>query len=224
MQSIDRKFLIEAHNDIVSTGKLFFTHELFICYFIRELKVIRYAFLKRIIGIIFILLCFHPVAKSQSAISIDGYINDMQSLYYIDEIGWLWENQLHNRINLYMYPSNWLRISLQVRNRFQQNNLYGQFPDYQNSLGTDPGLLDLTWSLHDNYNDKAGYIFTTGLTEPGLNLVQETLLRPWAGKGLTGDKRWYGIQMIFLILIPISMWIIQNGPAAMPYGCNTTQG
>ncbi|HKK61738.1 MAG TPA: hypothetical protein VJ951_04210 [Bacteroidales bacterium] len=163
MQSIDRKFLIEAHNDIVSTGKLLFTHELFICYFIRELKVIRYAFLKRIIGIFFILLCFHPVAKSQSAISIDGYINDMQSLYYIDEIGWLWENQLHNRINLYMYPSNWLRISLQVRNRFQQNNLYGQFPDYQNSLGTDPGLLDLTWSLHDNYNDKAGYIFTTGL-------------------------------------------------------------
>ncbi|MCF8224720.1 MAG: hypothetical protein K9J30_02450 [Bacteroidales bacterium] len=101
--------------------------------------------------------------KSQSFVSINGYINDMQSVYHVDQIGWLWENQVHNRLNINVYPALWLNLSFQGRTRFQQNNLYGQFPGYTNNLGLDPGWFDLTWSFDDAYNNNAGYIFTTSL-------------------------------------------------------------
>lgn len=111
-------------------------------------------------GIIFLLA---GKSAAQSFFTIDGYVNDMPSIYHIDEIGWLWENQIHNRLNLNLYPFSWLQLSAQGRTRFQQNNFFGKFPGYTSNQGNDPGWVDLTWSIDHAYNGNTGYIFTSGL-------------------------------------------------------------
>ena len=113
---------------------------------------------------LFLLMQFLVIsAFSQKAITIDGYLNDMQSVYHIEDVGWLWENQVHNRLNLNIYPADWLRISLQGRTRFLQGNMNSIFPGYGESIGMDAGWIDATYATDGTYNDDVGYVFTTML-------------------------------------------------------------
>ncbi|MCK4990774.1 MAG: hypothetical protein KAS29_09820, partial [Bacteroidales bacterium] len=59
---------------------------------------------------------FAGKAVAQEKISFSGYLSDMQTVYHIPD-HWLWENTLHNRLNLDLYPTNWLTGSIQLRNR-----------------------------------------------------------------------------------------------------------
>jgi hypothetical protein len=97
----------------------------------------------------------------QKKIVLNGYLNDMQSVYYIDGPGWLWENQLHNRLKINMYPYEWLKFTLHGRTRFIQGNTYSSFPGYGAMMGKDGGWLDLTCSRDGAYNNDLGYIFST---------------------------------------------------------------
>lgn len=94
---------------------------------------------------------------------MDGYLNDMQSVYHMEGVGWLWENQVHNRLNLNIYPADWLRISLQGRTRFLQGNMNSIFPGYGESIGKDAGWIDATFATDGTYNDDVGFVFTTML-------------------------------------------------------------
>ncbi len=85
----------------------------------------------------------------------------MQTLYHMEQTGWIWENQVHNRLNVNLYPVDWLKASLQVRTRFIQGNAYSFFPGYARMIGRDSGWLDLAVSTDGAYNDKTGYIFTS---------------------------------------------------------------
>ncbi len=87
----------------------------------------------------------------------------MQTVYHIDDVGWLWENQIHNRLNLNIYPTDWLRISFQGRTRFLQGNMNSIFPGYGESIGSDGGWIDATYATDGKYNDDVGYVFTTML-------------------------------------------------------------
>lgn len=99
----------------------------------------------------------------QEKITIDGYLNDMQSVYHIEDVGWLWENQVHNRLNINIYPADWLKITLQGRTRFLQGNMISKFPGYGDSFAKDAGWFDATYAVDGTYNDDIGYIFTTML-------------------------------------------------------------
>jgi hypothetical protein len=64
-----------------------------------------------------LILAFVPGSKAQETLALEGYISDMQTLYHLPENEWLWENNLHNRLNLSWYPANWLTGSIQLRSR-----------------------------------------------------------------------------------------------------------
>jgi hypothetical protein len=102
-------------------------------------------------------------AYSQEMITIDGYLNDMQTVYKLEDIGWLWENQVHNRLNLNIYPADCLHFSFQGRTRFLQGNMNSIFPGYGESIGKDAGWIDATYSVDGTYNDDLGYVFTSML-------------------------------------------------------------
>ncbi len=113
---------------------------------------------------IFLLLQLTVIsAFCQREITIDGYLNDMQSVYHIQDLGWLWENQLHNRLNLNIYPADWLQISFQGRTRFMQGNMNSNFPGYGEMMDQDAGWIDATYATDGTYNADVGYVFTTML-------------------------------------------------------------
>ncbi|MCF8346382.1 MAG: hypothetical protein K9G38_04155 [Bacteroidales bacterium] len=110
-----------------------------------------------------IILCCSNTAESQSPLTLDGYLNDMQTVYHLEEQGWLWENQLHNRLNLNLYPAGWLQVSLQGRTRLLQGKTFSGFPGYASMFGKDPGWIDLTAVTSHSYNNDLGVILTSTL-------------------------------------------------------------
>jgi hypothetical protein len=85
----------------------------------------------------------------------------MQTIYHQKGVGLLWENQVHNRLNLDYYPFEWLHFTLEGRTRFQQGNMYSSIPGYEKMLGQDGGWVDLTYARGKNYNDDIAYVFTS---------------------------------------------------------------
>lgn len=99
----------------------------------------------------------------QHRITLQGYLNDMHSIYYFEGPGWLWENQVHNRMNMNLYPTDWLKLSLQGRTRFILGNTYTKFPGYGATMGKDAGWLDLTCTSDGSYSEALGYLLTSTL-------------------------------------------------------------
>jgi len=99
-------------------------------------------------------------AAGQEKVSFSGYLSDIQSVYHIPDY-WLWENTLHNRLNLEFYPTNWLSGSFQMRNRAIAGNTVRKLSGYSEAIGGDQGWLDMTWVTDGNLGDSAGYILTS---------------------------------------------------------------
>ncbi len=99
-------------------------------------------------------------ALSQEKATLEGYISDMLTTYHISD-NWLWENSLHNRLNLTIYPAGWLSGTLQVRNRVIAGNTIRKFPGYAEGLDGDLGFFDLAFVSHGNLGDSAGYVLTS---------------------------------------------------------------
>lgn len=96
--------------------------------------------------------------QGQEYVEFDGYLSDMQSVYKIPDLNWLWENNLHNRLNFHFYPVNWLTGSIQVRNRFITGNTTVKFPGYAEGIQADKGFVDLSFAASGRLNDHSGYI------------------------------------------------------------------
>lgn len=101
-------------------------------------------------------------ASGQDKIDFSGYLSDMQSVYHIPD-HWIWENTLHNRLNLDLYPTPWLSGSVHLRNRFIFGSTLGKIPGYSETLGGDQGWLDMTWVADGSMGDSAGYALTSAL-------------------------------------------------------------
>lgn len=102
------------------------------------------------------LICLLPaLSRAQERISVGGYISDMPSLYHLPVEGWLWQNQLQNRINVDLYPNSRISVGLQMRNRFIAGSrlLVPSGP----ASGDDPGWLDMTLSGGGSLNDQNNY-------------------------------------------------------------------
>ena len=94
-------------------------------------------------GHIWILFMVFTLSLSaQEKVTLDGYLSDMQTVYHVPD-NWLWENSLHNRLNLHFYPTDWLSGSVQVRNRvIIGNTIIINFRDMPNLLtGTRAGWI-----------------------------------------------------------------------------------
>jgi hypothetical protein len=110
--------------------------------------------------LLFLLMLCSAGAEGQEKITLSGYLSDMQTIYHIPD-HWLWENSLHNRLNLEFIPTDWLSGTIQVRNRAMAGNTISKIPGYSQQLGMDQGWLDMSWTTNGTLGDSAGYALTT---------------------------------------------------------------
>lgn len=100
--------------------------------------------------------------QAQQKVTLGGYLSDMQTVYKIPG-RWLWENSLQNRLNLYMYPLDWLTGSIQMRSRAITGSTIRTFPGYAEGIDGDQGWLDLAFAADGDLGDSAGYVLTTAI-------------------------------------------------------------
>lgn len=117
---------------------------------------------RKLILLIFQLSLLTGGIAGQEKISLSGYISDMQTVYRIPDT-WLWENSIHNRLNLNVYPTDWLSGTIQVRNRAIFGNTIRKFPGYAEGLDGDQGWLDMAFVADGDLGDSAGYVLTSAV-------------------------------------------------------------
>lgn len=84
---------------------------------------------------------------AQSPIAFTGYVSDMPSyLWQKSEGEGLWDNLIHNRINLSYAPSPNLNIRLELRNRFFVGETVRNNALYKYFLESDPGWADMSFN------------------------------------------------------------------------------
>lgn len=78
----------------------------------------------------------------------NGYISNVQSATFAEiEEPWQTENFLHNRLNLFWYPSPQWSGSIQFRNRFIYGDLVESYPGYGSLIEQDKGFINLNENL-----------------------------------------------------------------------------
>jgi len=115
---------------------------------------------------VFFLIAFFLIIpaglQAQQKVTLGGYLSDMQTVYKIPD-RWLWENSLQNRLNLKLYPFDWLSGTLQMRSRVITGSTIRQFPGYAENIDGDQGWLDLNFADNGDLGDSAGYVLTTAI-------------------------------------------------------------
>ncbi len=113
--------------------------------------------LKRIIISSLLFLLFFPSTFSQEwklkdKISLSGYLSDMGSLIYQKSTNTkTWDNLIHNRINLDIYATNSLTLSMQFRTRLMTGGSINSSPElYAEFIDKDNGKLDLSFNILEN--------------------------------------------------------------------------
>ena len=95
---------------------------------------------------LFIFLALPITLKAQ--IKADGYLGTMPTWYYLDQMDQnLWENVVHNRINLSYDFSNSLIGVVQFRNRLISGETVKDIPGYAALIDTDQGVVDMSYNL-----------------------------------------------------------------------------
>ena len=110
--------------------------------------------------LLLILSLYAGAMLGQEKVAFSGYLSNMSTVYRIPDY-WLWENNLHNRLNLDLYPTDWLSGSVQLRNRFIAGNTIYKLPGYAESVGGDQGWIDMSWAHDGNLGDSAGYVLSS---------------------------------------------------------------
>lgn len=112
--------------------------------------------------LLFLTGIFPDQIHSQDKITLDGYFSDMQTVYRLPD-SWLWENTLHDRFNLKVYPADWLSGTIQLRSRVIIGNTVRKFPGYAEGLDGDQGWLDMAFVSDGNLGDSAGYVLASAI-------------------------------------------------------------
>ncbi|GAH33371.1 unnamed protein product, partial [marine sediment metagenome] len=97
---------------------------------------------------------------ADSKISLNGYITNMQSVMFqdIDE-NWITDNLIHNRLNVYWYPSENISASLQIRNRLIFGETLKYTPGYVENTSKSSGWIDLSANIASGDS----YVLNTGI-------------------------------------------------------------
>lgn len=115
-----------------------------------------------VIALILMLSIYHAQSQTdEKVLELDGYLSNMLSYNFIPEgygllLGLdpgrphrLSNHYLQNRLNLFVYPAENLRGSIQLRNRLFYGDYTERIPGYAQSLEADNGLIDLSLNLFD---------------------------------------------------------------------------
>ena len=103
-------------------------------------------------------LFFLATVQLHAQIKADGYVSLMPSWYYVDQMDQgMWDNVLHNRINMSYDFSNSLIGVLQVRNRIISGQTLKEIPGYQALIERDKGFFDMSFNPLSGDN----YVFNT---------------------------------------------------------------
>ena len=85
---------------------------------------------------------------SESKLTLDGYLTNMQTVMFADaDEPWIIDNLLHNRLNFHWYPSQHFSASLQLRNRLLFGESVTSNPGYADAIGKSEGWADLSFNL-----------------------------------------------------------------------------
>ncbi|MEI6455138.1 MAG: hypothetical protein WCO93_02525 [bacterium] len=81
--------------------------------------------------------------------SIKGYLNDLQMVQF-QKINdpWIFDNEVHNRLDISWVPSSWFSLGVGMRNRL----IFGQSltinPASRGMFTNDPGWINMTWDIY----------------------------------------------------------------------------
>ncbi len=101
-----------------------------------------------LVPLVFVILFgFKTNSFAQSPIELTGYVSEMPSYRWqkADDKG-LWDNLIHNRINLAYTPSPNLNIRLELRNRLFFGETVRNNAMYKYFLESDPGWADMSFN------------------------------------------------------------------------------
>lgn len=100
---------------------------------------------------LYILLFTSIIAAAQSNIELNGYVQNMQTVWTPkDNQNMLFSNSAGNRFNLTWYTSDNLTFKASMRNIFDYGQFVSLIPGYSNFASEDDGYLDLTEKITSN--------------------------------------------------------------------------
>ena len=125
---------------------------------------------------IFLLILITPTllvaqeSKKERKWELKGYLSDMQMFQFAKiKDPWVLDNELHNRLDFSWYPGTVFRMGIGMRNRFLVGQSITQVSNYKGSITTDPGLINMTWSIFSGKSfllvsqfDRAWFSLTAG--------------------------------------------------------------
>ncbi len=115
--------------------------------------------------LIFLALFTVLFAKSQSNLTLNGYVKELSMFYKpvspiptstTDSLDFLFLNQIHNRLNFRWFATSKLTFAVEARNRLFFGQMIREYPGYEESINTDNGYFNLgtvlasgdSWFLH----------------------------------------------------------------------------
>ncbi len=97
--------------------------------------------------LLFLLFCSVATSQEKKSFSLMGYTSTMQSVMFDSLKGnFINDNLIHNRLNLKGYAGDHITFAIEMRNRIFTGDAVKN-SDYSRLIGTDPGLVDLSWNL-----------------------------------------------------------------------------
>jgi hypothetical protein len=93
-------------------------------------------------------------------LTMNGYFSMMQSVMFDSVSGpFVVDNLLHNRLNFKGYVNDNITFAAEFRNRLFTGDMVRSIPDYSETVGSDDGLVDLSW----NILDKQSFLLNTSV-------------------------------------------------------------
>ncbi len=101
---------------------------------------------------------------------LKGYLNDLQMVQVSKiEDPWIFDNEIHNRLDFTWNPGKIFGLGIGMRNRFIFGQSFSANPSYRDMLFADNGLINLTWDLYSSTSfalvtqlDRAWFSLTLG--------------------------------------------------------------
>lgn len=87
-------------------------------------------------------------SQEKKPVTLNGYITTLQSATYDSLSGpFIFENIIHNRLNFKAYAGERFTFAAELRNRLFTGDRVRMGDSYSESVGFDPGWIDMTWNI-----------------------------------------------------------------------------
>jgi len=121
--------------------------------------------------------------EDQKKYTIDGYASFMQTVL-ADSI-WLTQNMFHNRINFNWYPTDPLKVNVELRNRLVYGEMVTMNPFFGDQMETEDRTIDMSYNLVNKTSWVLNTMIDRAYVEYTLKKLQFTLGRQRINWGRT---------------------------------------